>query len=484
LSRPPYGRHPESLRGMTEGDLKKLERKMVRKVDFVILPIMTILYILNSQYSSTVENGLLTSLAVVVDRSALAASKVYGITDDLNMSEQDFATAISILFGELRLFALSYTRELILTFANFRPTSRLHPIPDPFEPHHHQGFSSRSIEGVVTVGCGILFALITPEYPHNARLLSPVERDYAVWRLEKEAGAGEAHEDTTTRQGFFMALRDPKIWALVWCMAMSQAIGSSGNFFPSIVQTLGYGKNQTLLLTAPPYLLAVLVIVGASWASDVSTHFKARYNSIYSMIVGSLCIGVVAYVIPLATLSTGGRYFAMMLMPTAIITEALPQIMMYKTLNLHMARPYPKRSAGTAMINSLGGLSNLWASYLWYAPPHYYGAFGCCKLPIFTPYGQSLFFPPTRPAGNTSSKMKPTSPLINSFRLLTPPTSSAGLRGRPLSHHYRLPLACAQVEQAPGRDARGAEQGHEERCDAAADRSGLAIHRVLGSTAR
>ena len=33
-----------------------------------------------------------------VDRSALAATKVYGIMDDLNMSLQDFATAISILF--------------------------------------------------------------------------------------------------------------------------------------------------------------------------------------------------------------------------------------------------------------------------------------------------------------------------------------------------------------------------------------------------
>ncbi|KAK8063091.1 tartrate transporter [Apiospora hydei] len=81
----PVGVHtvatPESLRGMAEDELKKLEKKMVRKVDFVILPIMTVLYILN-----------------YVDRSALAASKVYGITKDLNMSEHDFATAISILF--------------------------------------------------------------------------------------------------------------------------------------------------------------------------------------------------------------------------------------------------------------------------------------------------------------------------------------------------------------------------------------------------
>lgn len=82
------------------------------------------------------------------------------------------------------------------------------------------------VEGVVTVGCGIIFAMIMPEYPHNARLLNPVERDYAVWRIEREAGAGEASEDTTTWGGFKLAMTDPKIWALVWCMTMGQSMGT------------------------------------------------------------------------------------------------------------------------------------------------------------------------------------------------------------------------------------------------------------------
>jgi hypothetical protein len=89
-------------------------------------------------------------------------------------------------------------------------------------------------EGVITVGCGLLFALVMPEYPYNAKLLTPLERDYAVWRLEKEAGAGEASEDTTAFVGFKMAVLDPKIWTMVFCMGMAQAMGSSVNFFPSM----------------------------------------------------------------------------------------------------------------------------------------------------------------------------------------------------------------------------------------------------------
>jgi hypothetical protein len=53
--------------------------------------------------------------------------------------------------------------------------------------------------------------------------------------------------------------------------------------------------------------------------------------------------------------------------------------MLYKTLNLHMARPYPKRAAGVAMINAIGGLSNIWASYLYYDAPKYQAAFACGK---------------------------------------------------------------------------------------------------------
>jgi hypothetical protein len=75
-----------------------------------------------------------------------------------------------------------------------------------------------------------------PEFPQNARLLKPIERDYAVWRLQCEAGDGEAHEETTAWEGFKLAARDPKVWALIFCGHMAQAMGSIVNFFPSIVQ--------------------------------------------------------------------------------------------------------------------------------------------------------------------------------------------------------------------------------------------------------
>ncbi|KAI5865657.1 MFS general substrate transporter [Durotheca rogersii] len=415
---------PENIQGLSDADLKALEKKMVQKLDLVIMPIMGILYILN-----------------YVDRSALAATKVYGITEDLNMTPNEFATAISILFvgyipmqipsnmvitkisrpglyicsAAIIWGAVSASTAAVQTYQGLLGIRVLLGVTEAvFFPgmiyflgawytskelgkrlaalfifqmlgSAFGGFVAAAcltldgrygiagwrwlfiVEGAVTIGCGLIFALIMPEYPHNARLLTPIEKSYATWRLEAEAGLGEAHEETSTFGGLKLAFMDTKIWALVWCMGMAQAMGSIVNFFPSIVETLGYPRIETMLLTAPPYVLAAIVFYIVSYISD-------RKGTIYPIIVSCLAVAVVAYVIPLATLRTGPRYFAMMLMP---LVCAGPQIMLYKTMNLHMARPYPKRAAGVAMMNSIGGLSNFWASYLYGGPPHYYAAFGC-----------------------------------------------------------------------------------------------------------
>lgn len=100
------------------------------------------------------------------------------------------------------------------------------------------------------------------------------------------------------------------------------------------------------------------------------------------------CLGfiVLVYIIPLATTATAGRYFAMMLIPGVGVA---PQIMLYKTMNLHVARPYTKRAAGVALMNAIGGTSNIWGSYLWKKPPRYYEGFGTSKCPFCFPRQQT-----------------------------------------------------------------------------------------------
>ena len=41
-----------------------------------------------------------------------------------------------------------------------------------------------------------------------------------------------------------------------------------------------------------------------------------------------------------------------------------------------LARPTAKRGAASALVNCIGGTANIWASYLYYAPPRFFAAMG------------------------------------------------------------------------------------------------------------
>lgn len=120
-----------------------------------------------------------------------------------------------------------------------------------------------------------------PEYPHNAKFLTPIQRDLAVWRIESESGAAEGTVEPSTWQPFLAALKDPKIWMLIFMNMMSQCQGSIANFFPSIVQSLGYNRTISLLLTAPPYVLAGGVYYMISWYSDVSRSRRVIFHALF-----------------------------------------------------------------------------------------------------------------------------------------------------------------------------------------------------------
>ncbi|KAJ8108325.1 hypothetical protein OPT61_g8251 [Boeremia exigua] len=416
-------RLPESLRGLSKEELADLNRKLVRKMDLIILPIIGILYILN-----------------YIDRQNLAAAKLQGIMEDLNMTTQQFATAISILFVGYLPFqipsnmiitmvprpglyicaavviwgTISAATAAVKTYGQLLAVRAILGAAEAvffpgaiyylsawynktelgkriaalyiaqqfgnafgglfaagvFELDGKHGIRAWQwlfiIEGSATVGIGGICAFLMPEFPHNSKILTPIQRDLAVWRIESESGAAEGTEKESVLKGFKMAITDPKLLLLIFCNLLSQAQGSIANYFPTLVASLGYKGNTSLLLTAPPYILAGIVYYWLMWYSD-------RKNTAYPIIITCISIACGMYVIPMATLSVGARYFSMMILPFASVG---PQLVLYKTINLHLARPTAKRAAASALVNAVGGTSNIWASYLYYAPPQFYAAFG------------------------------------------------------------------------------------------------------------
>ncbi|RWA11404.1 hypothetical protein EKO27_g3726 [Xylaria grammica] len=418
-----FDSRPEALQGMTREEVDVLNKKLVRKIDFIILPIIGLLYILN-----------------YIDRQNLAAAKLQGILEDLDLSTQQFATAVSILFvgylpfqipSNLLITKISRPGFYICTAAciwgaisavtatvkNYQQLVAVRAILGIVEAVFFPGaiyylsawytktelgkriaglyiaqqvgnafgglFAAGIlrldgahgiagwqwlfiIEGSATVGVAGICAFLMPEFPHNSRILSDTERALAVWRIESEAGAAEGTEKESILRGFAKALSDPKLWLLIFCNLLSQAQGSIANYFPTIVASLGFNNTISLLLTAPPYVLAGFIYYGLMFYSD-------RKNTAYPLIIGCISLSIVLYIILLTTQNIGALYFAMLLLPFASVG---PQLLMYKTISLHLARPISKRAVASALVNALGGTSNIWSSYLYYDSPRFYAAFG------------------------------------------------------------------------------------------------------------
>lgn len=131
------------------------------------------------------------------------------------------------------------------------------------------------IEGVVTVGVAIVCIFILPDEPLTTRWLTPEQRQLAHDRIQRDTVGLESSKGV--KAGFMQALRDPRLYLLVFMQNMHLSATSfnqvclldyqclrvtlltTSQFFPTVVSSLGFNTTITLVLTAPPSLVAGVV---------------------------------------------------------------------------------------------------------------------------------------------------------------------------------------------------------------------------------
>jgi hypothetical protein len=233
------------------------------------------------------------------------------------------------------------------------------------------------IEGAITVVIACSAFFILPNFPRTTSWLTEEERQLAAYRLIEDVGEDDWTDSAS--QSFFhglkLALADIKTWVLmilllsiVSSVSLLKIIIASNstdrlkasvtNFFPTVVKTLGYGNVQTLLLTAPPYVLAVITTYLNAWHAD-------RTGERFLHIVIPLCVGVVAFILCAATHSTAPRYVAMMLMVPGVYTG---YVVALTWISNSLPRPAAKRAAALAFINAISNTSSIYASYMYPQP--------------------------------------------------------------------------------------------------------------------
>ncbi|RKU48354.1 hypothetical protein DL546_008829 [Coniochaeta pulveracea] len=121
--------------------------------------------------------------------------------------------------------------------------------------------------GLFTSAIGVLFLFVMPDNQLNAKFLTKKERLMAVERIRvNQQGVGNKHFKAYQ---FWEALSDPMVWAFVFYSLVADIPnGGITNFFSQLIVSFGYTPKQSLLLGIPGGAVEVIALVLAGWLGD------------------------------------------------------------------------------------------------------------------------------------------------------------------------------------------------------------------------
>ncbi|EJD00698.1 MFS general substrate transporter [Fomitiporia mediterranea MF3/22] len=397
------------------------QRRLVHKLDLILLPLFTVVYATN-----------------FIDRTAIGNAKIAGIEHDLGMVGFDYNIALTIFyifyisaeipsnlalkhFGSMWLalmvtgfgivsigtaFVKNYAGLIItrvflglaeggtlsgLTYIMSRYYRRTElvlrvgiffglapPLAGAFGGLLASGLLSINdigmvkswrkiflIEGIITSGFGLLCFLIIPTDPQRSRMLSESERELALARIAADQAVSTHGKKERTTLRLVGRAFNINTCVLAFCYVLVNiSFQGLSLFMPTVVATLGHFTTvKSQLRTVPPY------VAGAVWALIGAYHgFRIKQRA--TPIIISVLLMVIGYAIFVGTENSHARYAACFL-AVAGGSPSGPMILSWGTDN---AAPDTVRAVTTAIIPGVGALGSVIAvwTYLPSDAPNYH----------------------------------------------------------------------------------------------------------------
>lgn len=225
------------------------------------------------------------------------------------------------------------------------------------------------LEGILTVVVAVIAYFTLYDFPETASFLTEEERAFVVWRLKyqgNEAGATMmvAQDDSFQWKYVKDAFLDWQIWTNVWVYwGIVAPLYGISLFLPTIIkEAFGYTSSKAQLMTVPIYITASILAVVVAYASDK--------NGKRSPFIGvCLCIMAVGFIMCIAS-SNGAVVYAGVFIAAAALYPAFPGNIVFLSQNLAGST---KRAAGQAIQIAMGNLAGAMASNFYRAEdaPHY-----------------------------------------------------------------------------------------------------------------
>ncbi|KAH7361331.1 major facilitator superfamily domain-containing protein [Pyrenochaeta sp. MPI-SDFR-AT-0127] len=374
----------ETLRSLNEEEMVALNKRLLKKIDWRLMPCITLMFLMN-----------------YLDRINVSNARLAGLQEDLNMTDTMWNTGISTFYvgylvgqlpGNLWL-AKADPRWLLpsmmmawsiaticmpamtsgagfavcrffigLSEAPFFPGITLSKSSTRYLRKYNTNMDNILglhawqwffiIEGAASIAVAAVAYFVLPSWPHNTRFVSQEESEMAQYRVQVSNG-GREEEFGGTWDGLKEAAKDPFTW--LFCLMHFSLVTAQSfkDFLPSIMKTFKFDTLTTYLVQAPPYAIAYAVACGMAYTSG-------RFQESCYHIVIPIFFSAIGCSMLISTLNVGARYFGLILLISGTYSGLNLQLSWETTL---VPAPRSKKAALIAIANCISQVSHWFSPY-------------------------------------------------------------------------------------------------------------------------
>ncbi|EPQ56797.1 hypothetical protein GLOTRDRAFT_128218 [Gloeophyllum trabeum ATCC 11539] len=386
------------------------ERKLMRKLDWRLIPWLSFLYLLS-----------------FLDRTSIGNAKLYGLEKDLHISDNQYLIALTVFFfpyavpsnvflkrlrPSIWLSGLMFCWGIMMTVQglvhNYGGLLGMRWLLGMFEAGLFPGvnyylscwyrrsefgiraaifFSAATVsgafggllaaaiskmagiggkpawawifilEGLATVLAGAVSYWIIEDFPEHAKFLSEPEKTVVIRRLQSDDQFSAAGE-TLKMKYIWKSLLDWKTWlAMIVYMGADGPLYAFSLFLPSIISEVrGYSATPANLLSVPVYVLACIFTCAVGYIAD-------RHGCRGYLNIGCFVLAAAGYIILIVSRNAALSYVAVY-MAACGIYPAIPNTIAWISNNVEGSY---KRSVTLAMVISFGNINGAVSSNVYRA---------------------------------------------------------------------------------------------------------------------
>ncbi|PSR84282.1 major facilitator superfamily domain-containing protein [Coniella lustricola] len=224
------------------------------------------------------------------------------------------------------------------------------------------------LEGLLTILVGVLSFWLVHDFPDEAKFLSADDRARVLRRLRLDQQASANHEEFRMKF-FWQACKDWKMWlGMAIYMGCDMPLYAFSLFLPTIISNMGIANGSTIraqLFTVPPYVAAAILTVVIGFVAD-----RTRARGLCNIFVSIL--GIIGFGMLIGTSNSAVQYAGTFLGALGIY----PCISNTITWMANNTEGVYKRGVVLGFVIGWGNLNGIVSSNIFYDGPRFYQGHG------------------------------------------------------------------------------------------------------------